>query len=156
MNNEIDLQLLRAAIDLAASARGRGNHPFGALLASERGEILLKAENTVMTERDCTAHAETNLVRAASQELSPDVIARCMLYASAEPCPMCAGAIYWLKPRGVVYALSQQSLQLIIGNGADKLPVACREILARGVYRVEVIGPAIEDEARIVHEGFWT
>ena len=55
--------LLRASFDLARSAAGAGNHPFGAILADQEGRILLEAENTVVTEDDITGHAETNLVR---------------------------------------------------------------------------------------------
>ena len=60
-----DEELLRTAFEIAAAARKNGNHPFGALLADQQGKILLTAENTVVTDKDCTAHAETNLVRKA-------------------------------------------------------------------------------------------
>ena len=102
--NEIDLRLISVAIDLALSARNKGNHPFGALLADENGHILLKAENTVVTESDCTGHAETNLMRLASRQYEADFLAKCSLYTSTEPCPMCAGAIFWGNVRRVVWA----------------------------------------------------
>ena len=62
-----DEHLLRAAISLARKARQKGNHPFGAVLADNQGNLLLEAENTVNTARDCTGHAETKLMRKASQ-----------------------------------------------------------------------------------------
>ena len=55
--NEIDLQHLQMAIALARSAREHGNHPFGALLVDEHKTVLLEAENTVVTERDCTGQS---------------------------------------------------------------------------------------------------
>lgn len=59
-----DLAHLRRAIELSILARDHGNHPFGAVLVSADGRVL-EAENTVLTDRDVTAHAETNLVRLA-------------------------------------------------------------------------------------------
>ena len=90
-HKKIKLTLIRTAISLAASAREHGNHPFGALLADENGNILLTAENTVNTASDATGHAETNLVRLASQKFPPEVLAKTTLYTSTEPCPMCSG-----------------------------------------------------------------
>ncbi|MCB0041699.1 MAG: nucleoside deaminase, partial [Caldilinea sp.] len=76
---------LRAAIAVARRSRENGNHPFGALLVDETGAVLLEAENTVNTARDCTGHAETNLVRLASQRFDRAVLERCTLYTSTEP-----------------------------------------------------------------------
>jgi tRNA(Arg) A34 adenosine deaminase TadA len=154
--NEIDFKLLRAAIALAHSARAHGNHPFGALLADARGEVLLEAENTVVTERDCTGHAETNLMRLASRQFSPEQLAMCSLYTSTEPCAMCAGAIHWGGIGRVAYALSEEQLYAIVGPSPDHLMLPCREVFARTRRPIEVLGPAIEDEGRAVHEGFWT
>lgn len=95
--------LMRESIKLARNAREKGNHPFGALLADPDGKILITAENTVETDHDITAHAETNLVRNAARQYPQDFLAECTLYASTEPCPMCAGAIYWANIRRVVF-----------------------------------------------------
>ena len=83
--NSSDLQHLRTAIDVAQQARDHGNHPFGAILVDENGQIMLQAENTVVTERDGTGHAETNLMRLASQHFSAEQLSTCTLYTSTEP-----------------------------------------------------------------------
>ncbi len=153
--NDIDLRLLRQAIDVARRARQHGNHPFGALLADEQGAVLLEAENTVNTAHDCTGHAELNLMRLASRQFSARVLSRCTLYTSTEPCPMCTGAIFWGGVGRVVYALSEEGLYALTGDSPDKLLLPCREVFARGGRPVEVLGPALEEEARQVHEGFW-
>jgi tRNA(Arg) A34 adenosine deaminase TadA len=150
-----DLQLLRLVIDVARRAREHGNHPFGALLADEQGNVLLEAENTVITERDCTGHAELNLMRLASRQFSAEVLSRGTLYSSTEPCPMCAGSIFWGGVGRVVYALSEEGLYAMTGDSPDKLLLSCRDVFARGGRPIEVLGPALEDEARRVHEGFW-
>jgi tRNA(Arg) A34 adenosine deaminase TadA len=151
MNHE----LLRAAIALAASAREHGNHPFGALLADENGNILLTAENTVNTTRDASGHAELNLVRMASARFPAETLARATLYTSTEPCPMCAGAIFWSGIHRVIYALSEDGLYAMTGDSPESLKLPCREVFARGGRPVEVVGPLLEEEAALVHQGFW-
>lgn len=149
---KVEERFLRQAIELAARARERGNHPFGAVLSVD-GRVVLTAENTVNTERDPTAHAETNLVRQAVRGLKPEELSRSTLYTSCEPCAMCVGAIYWAGVREVVYALSSTELARLAGG--DFL-IPCRELFARASLRVEVAGPLLTEEAIKVHEGYWS
>src|SRR5262245_52280474 len=152
---EADLAHLHRAIALARLARERGNAPFGAVLVNQNGVVLLEAENTRVTDRDCTAHAEANLVREATHRLEPDVLARCTIYASTEPCAMCAGAIFWSGVERVVFGLSNPRLYALAGNPPNQLRMRCADVLASGVRRVEVIGPAIEPEAQMIFEGYF-
>ena len=155
--NESDLRFIQASIDVALKARSRGNHPFGALLVDEQAHILLEAENTVVTEKDCTGHAETNLMRQASKKYDRDFLAKCTLYSSTEPCPLCSGAIFWGNVRRVVYGLSEETLYEMVGENTEEvLYLPCRELLEKGRKPIEVIGPVLEEEAKKVHEGFWT
>jgi Cytidine and deoxycytidylate deaminase zinc-binding region len=62
---------LLAAIGLAQRARDNGNHPFGAFLVDADDNVAVESENTVVTGRDCTGHAETNVMREASQRFDP-------------------------------------------------------------------------------------
>lgn len=154
--NESEPGFMRAAFKVARSAREKGNHPFGAVLVDEQGHIILEAENTVVTGRDCTGHAETNLMRLASSKYDGQFLAKCTIYTSTEPCPMCAGAIYWANVRRVVYGLSEESVYQIIGERSEEvLYLPCRQIFSRGKKPIEVIGPLLEAEARQVHLGFW-
>ncbi len=151
-----DQVLIRAAINRAFKSREHGNHPFGALLVDNNGNILLEAENTVVTEHDCTGHAETNLMRQASQSYDEEFLAECSLYTSTEPCPMCSGAIFWGNVRRVVYGLSEKRLYELVGEEAeDVLLLSCRDVFKMGKKSIEVIGPLLEEEAIIVHERFW-
>ena len=158
MINDHDLHHLRTAITVAQAARDHGNHPFGAILVDENNQVVLEAENTVVTGRDCTGHAETNLMRLASQQLLPEKLELCTLYTSTEPCAMCAGAIHWGNVRRVIYALSAVALYEIAGPSPDNLVLPCQEVFARSQRQVEVKGPALEldKEARTVHDGFWS
>jgi tRNA(Arg) A34 adenosine deaminase TadA len=155
--NEADLGHLRRSIEISQAARSHGNHPFGALLVGSTGEILDEAENTVATQQDATGHAELNLVRLVSSRHSPDVLAESMLFTSTEPCAMCAGAIHWAGIGNVAYALSQEGLYSLMGPSAavEALRIPCREVFARSGRHVHVEGPALEDEAKQPHVGFW-
>jgi tRNA(Arg) A34 adenosine deaminase TadA len=154
--DERDTEFLRASFAVARNARKKGNHPFGALLVDEHGHIVMEAENTVVTTGDCTGHAEANLIRMASRTYERDFLVRCTIYTSTEPCPMCAGAIFWANVGRVVYGLSEESLYEMIGaESQEVLFMPCREIFAGGNKQIEVIGPMLEHEARQVHIGFW-
>lgn len=153
---ELDAELLRRAILLAARARANGNHPFGSIVVAADGRTV-EGLNTVVTAHDPTGHAETNAVRRAAAELTPDELRTSTLYTSTEPCAMCAGAIYWAGIPRVVYALPESALRAMVPeqDGEPTMDLPCREVFARGGRRVDVVGPALEDEAAAVHEGFW-
>ena len=153
-----DVTFLRAAIDLARRSRQHGNHPFGALLVDAAGAVAAEAENSVVSEHDVTGHAETNLVRMASRRFDRAYLRSCTLYSSTEPCAMCSGAIYWCGIGRVVYGLSEAGLLELTGSHEDNptMFLPCREVFAHGQGSVAVTGPALEDEARSVHDGFWT
>jgi tRNA(Arg) A34 adenosine deaminase TadA len=155
--NDVDIKHLRSAIALAWRARQHGNHPFGAVLVDEHNQVVLEAENTVNSGRDCTGHAETNLVRLASGQFSPEELAHHTLYSSTEPCGMCAGAIHWSQIGRVVYALSEINLYEMVGPSPEHLLLPCREVFAHSKRPIEVLGPfaTLESEARAVHENFW-
>jgi tRNA(Arg) A34 adenosine deaminase TadA len=152
-----DSEYMRIAIEVARISRDRGNHPYGAILVSQEGDILLTAENTVETERDVTGHAELNLMRAASHEYDTDYLASCSIFTSTEPCPMCAGAIFWGNVRHVVFGLSGRSLYGIIGeNSEEAIFLPCRDLFDKGRKTIQVDGPVLEEEAFKVHEDFWS
>jgi len=149
--DDIHERLAGQAVDLARQARAAGNHPFGALLVLD-GNVVASAKNTVHTDRDPTAHAETNLVARAIREFSPEQIRRSVLYTSCEPCAMCVGKMYWAGIRSIVYALSAEELAQLAGGS---FLVPCRELFARAAEPVTVIGPLSLNEARDVHLGYW-
>jgi tRNA(Arg) A34 adenosine deaminase TadA len=137
-----DERHLVTAIALARRSRDNGNHPFGSLLVDSEGQIVEEAENTAVSGGDWLGHAELNCVRAACRRFNPDFLHGCTLYASTEPCAMCAGAIYWSGVGRVVYALSSEMLEAIVNDekGESRLAVRCREVFAKGGRRVEVEG----------------
>jgi tRNA(Arg) A34 adenosine deaminase TadA len=150
--------LLRRAFAVARRARETGDHPFGCLLAGPDGAVLMEQGNGFTAEgRDMTAHAERLLASRASKTYQLDFLAGCTLYSSAEPCAMCAGAIYWAGIGRVVYGQSERALKALTGAHAENptLDLPCRTVFAAGQRPVEVIGPLLEDEAAALQAGFW-
>jgi tRNA(Arg) A34 adenosine deaminase TadA len=148
---------LRRAIALGEAAVARGSRPFGAVVA--RGGLLVAEASAVATTdtRDWTAHSEMLALRAASAALSWDELAGCTLYASGEPCPMCAAALYWCNLSRLVYGLSEPQMRALRSRHvrAMGIEIGAREILGRAPRAIEVIGPCLEDAARQAHERFW-
>ena len=149
--------LLRRAFEIARRVRDQGGHPFGALLVGPDGAVLLEQGNEFMTGRDMTAHAERVLATRASQAYRPQFLAGCTLYTSAEPCAMCAGAIYFAGIGTVVYGQSEKSLKATTGNHPENptLALPCRMVFDSGQRKTEVIGPLLEDEGRALQADFW-
>jgi tRNA(Arg) A34 adenosine deaminase TadA len=154
---ERDEVFLRRSFAVARRALTDGNHPFGAILVDTNGNVLLEAENGYMPSHDGTAHAERLLATQACTTLGADVLAKATLYSSAEPCAMCAGAIYWAGIGRVVYGLSEQRLRNVTGNHPENptLDLPCRTVFASGQRPTEVVGPLLEVEAEALHEGVW-
>lgn len=155
--SERDAQFLRLSFAVARRSTTYGNHPFGAILVDDSGKVLIEAENGYMPAHDGTAHAERLLATEACRTLSKDILARATIYSSAEPCAMCAGAIYWAGIGRLVYGLSEQRLRGITGNHPENptLDLPCRAVFASGQRPTEVVGPLLEDEAEALHDGIW-
>lgn len=157
---ETDRRLMRAALAVAERAKAAGRHPFGAIVADEEGNIIAEAGNNSMPPQgDPTQHAERVAAALAAQNLAPEALARCTLYTSAEPCAMCAGAIYWCNIGRVVYAMSEEKLLELTGSHPENptLALPCRTVFASGQRPTEVVGPLpdMEQEAAAPHIGFW-
>lgn len=103
----IDNALLSKAIDLATANVANGQRPFGALLVDGE-EIVTQAVNEAARSNDPTDHAEIVAIRHATSLLNADCLDALTLYASCEPCCMCASAILWAGVRRVVFALARE------------------------------------------------
>jgi len=152
-----DEAFLRRSFEVASRALVNGNHPFGAILVGPDGTVLMEQENAYNPTQDMTGHAERVLMTRASQQYSPGFLVQCTMYTSAEPCAMCAGAIYWAGVGRVVYGLSESQLKAITGNHPENptLDLPCRVVFEAGQRKVEVIGPMLCEEAAVLHDGVW-
>jgi tRNA(Arg) A34 adenosine deaminase TadA len=155
--SELDEHFLRRSFEVARRAVTHGNHPFGAILVDQHRNVLIEVENGYMPAHDGTAHAERLLATQACTTLDADILRNATLYSSAEPCAMCAGAIYWAGIGRLVYGLSEHRLRAVTGNHPENptLDLPCREVFKSGQRTTEVVGPMLGDEAEAVHEGAW-
>ncbi|HEY4808881.1 MAG TPA: nucleoside deaminase [Roseiarcus sp.] len=154
-----DETLLRRAFDVARRSRAAGDHPFGCVLADGEGRVLMEQGNGYKSEGgDRTAHAERLIASRAARSHDLKLLARCTLYSSAEPCVMCAGAIYWAGIGRVVYGQSEKALKDETGAHEENptLDLPCALVFAASQRPTEVVGPLLEDEAAQLQADFWT
>ena len=107
MTADDDRKFLLKAIEQAKKGVEQGaGGPFGCVIVKD-GVIVGQGFNQVTSTNDPTAHAEVVAIRDACRELNSYQLTNCDLYASCEPCPMCLGAIYWARPKRVIYACTR-------------------------------------------------
>ncbi len=99
----VDLQWMQRALALADHAGAAGEVPVGAVLVRD-GDEIGAGWNAPLGSNDPTAHAEVMALRAAAAAAENYRLPGSTLYATMEPCPMCAGAIVQARVARVVYA----------------------------------------------------
>lgn len=103
-----EIKFLEYAIHLADKGMTAGSGgPFGCVIVLN-GKIVGEGCNMVTSLNDPTAHAEVVAIRDACSRLGTYQLTDCDVYTSCEPCPMCLGAIYWARPRRVIYANTRE------------------------------------------------
>ena len=103
-----DKKFIQQAIDLAAeNVRSGLGGPFAALVVKD-GQVIATGTNLVTSNNDPTAHAEIMAIRNACKQLGNFQLDDCTIFSSCEPCPMCLGAIYWARPKRLVFAANKQ------------------------------------------------
>lgn len=144
--SDTDHRLLARAVELSAAAYTLGNRPFGSVLADADGNILAEGQNDQRTSADPTGHAEMNIIRRMAG-LPAEKLAGATIYASGEPCAMCAAAIFWSGIRRVVFAASGKLFPQLEAPGANLLSLSCAEVISHGSHQIEVIGPVTDTGA---------
>ncbi|MBN1284422.1 MAG: GrpB family protein [Anaerolineae bacterium] len=141
---------IRRAVEQAQLARAAGDEPFGAILTLD-GVVVYETPNRIFSQYDITAHAEMTAIREYCAAFNRLSLPGYTLYASAEPCPMCAGAIHWARISKVVYSVSQAMLQRLSGG---TLKPSCAHAINAGSKPIEIIGPLLPEEGLRVFEGY--
>ena len=96
---------MQNALEEAYAAEARGEVPIGCVIVRD-GEIITRAGNQTVAERDPTAHAELIAIRAAAKALGSERLSDCDLYVTLEPCAMCAAAISFARVRRLYFGAS--------------------------------------------------
>lgn len=147
-NPKLDEAAMRLAIKISEEALATGDSPYGAVLVDSNGKTLLSAANQQNTGNDCTAHAEIQALRKAQKELGLDGLRGTTIYASGEPCAMCAAALFWAGVEHVVYAVPKKDMDELFGG--PTLSGDSASLLESATPPVRVSGPFLRDEALAV------
>lgn len=123
----------------AQAAALRGEVPVGAALSGPDGQLLARAGNRVEEWHDPSAHAEMQVMRAATAQRSGHRLADCVLYVTLEPCPMCAAAATHFRVGRIVFGAYDPK-----GGGVEHGP---RVFSHPGcLHRPEIVGGVRERE----------
>lgn len=144
MSTDIDLTHLRASVELAREAHRNGDAPFGAVVVSEGGAVLSTGRNEVSNADDPTAHAETVAMLAVPSGQRA-ALAGSTVYASGEPCPMCAAAMVWAGVGRIVFAASTTAFSEVLPS-SPSFTLRCADVVAASDAPTRVEGPALEEE----------
>jgi tRNA(Arg) A34 adenosine deaminase TadA len=150
MTTADDEKFMRLAIAASRDALREGNFPYGAALVSAGGELLQVSKNNQVSSGDCTGHAEVVLIREVCATRGGNALAGATVYASGEPCAMCAGALFWARVARVVFGVSNSTIMRV--GGGPTLSLNTAQVLAAGSYPIAVAGPVLEEEAVAVLE----
>src|ERR1700677_5342512 len=142
-----DLPHLRAAIAEAQAAEANAEVPVGAVVV-HNNQIIGRGQNRVLRDSDPTAHAEIVALREAGLALQNYRLEDCTLYATLEPCAMCAGAILHARISRLVYAAS------------DPKAGACGSVLSvmnhpQLNHKVEVVSGLLAEECGTLLTAFF-
>lgn len=139
---------MRRALELAALGGERGEVPVAALVTDPEGAIVAEAHNRTRADADPTAHAEVLALRAAAARLGDWRLEGHTLYATLEPCAMCAGAAVLARVRTVVFGAADPKA----GMCGSIENLVCDPRLN---HRVELVSGVLADEsARLLRNFF--
>lgn len=105
-----DENFMKLALRQAQSAYRDREVPIGAVIVDENGIIIATSGNKVEINKDASAHAELEALKAAAKYLNTWRLSNCTLYTTLEPCPMCMGAIQHFRIKRVVFGANDLRL----------------------------------------------
>jgi tRNA(adenine34) deaminase len=138
---------MREAIDLARQAAVTGEVPVGAVVVVA-GQVIGRGANSPILTNDPTAHAELLALRQAAQASGNYRLEQATMYATLEPCVMCAGALVAARVKTLVFG----ARDLRFGGVRSKFRVADSEILN---HRVEIVEGVLAAECVALLQQFF-
>jgi tRNA(adenine34) deaminase len=138
---DLDVRMMRRALDLARRAAALGEAPIGAVVyETASGTVLSEAHNIREKNGDPTGHAELMAIRDAAMKRGDWRLNDCTLVVTLEPCPMCAGAIVNARVGRLVFGASDPK-----AGAVQSLYEICSD--PRLNHRIAPIGGVCADEA---------
>ena len=98
---------MQLTLDQARAAAARGEVPVGCVIV-RNGEVIARAGNRTVADKDPTAHAELLAIRQAAAALGSERLTDCDLYVTLEPCAMCAGAMSFARIRRLYFGTADE------------------------------------------------
>jgi tRNA(adenine34) deaminase len=139
--------MMRLAIEEAKLSKQEGNKGYGAVVVLG-DQLIGKAHDTAVTDKDPSLHAEVNAIRKAVQALGDCNLSGALLISTCEPCPMCSSLAVWSNLTTIVYGVSiEETAQL----GKSRIHLSAKEIIGKSPVMIEVIGGVLRDECRSLY-----
>ena len=145
--DEVDRQMMAAALEEAARARDAGEVPIGAVVAVA-DEIVGRGFNQPIGAADPTAHAEIVAIRDAARRVANYRLTGATLYVTVEPCLMCVGAIVHARIATLVFGAAEPK------SGAVISTVRGGELPGHN-HRFEIVSGVREAECREIMQAFF-
>ncbi|MFH1645230.1 MAG: nucleoside deaminase [Candidatus Omnitrophota bacterium] len=117
--------------------------PFGACIV--KGNKVLSVARNKVIKKDATCHAEIEAIREASKKLGTFDLSGCIIYSTAEPCPMCFSAIHWARIDTIVYGATIKDAVKI---GFNELNISNRDMKKLGRSKVRVVSGFMKSGCR--------
>lgn len=136
-----DTYYMRKALQEAESAYEKGEVPVGVVVVVA-DRIIARTHNLTELLNDVTAHAEMQAITAAANFLGGKYLKDCTMYVTLEPCPMCAGALYWSQIGKIIYGARDEQRGFIT-MGSKLHP------------KTEVVGGVLEHECSALLKRFF-
>lgn len=113
----------------------QGSGPFLAAIYDEKGNLIAKTANSVVSEGCSNNHAEVNVIKAAEKALNTYDLSsyNLSLYVTSEPCMMCLGAIMWSGIKAVYYSVPSKRVEEITHFDEGFKPNWFEEFKKRGI-----------------------
>lgn len=147
-STECDEKWMREALSAAHDASVAGEVPVGACIVSSDGVLLARAGNRTLTDSDPTAHAEIVALREAARTISNHRISAAVMYATIEPCAMCAGALVHSRIRRLVYGAADTRAGAVVSHFS-----ICDSSFLN--HRIEITSGVLEEECRAIMQEFF-
>ena len=139
---------MRRALELAADAAAEGEVPVGAVVTCGVEEVIAEARNAMRGSSDPTAHAEMVAIRAAAAKLGTPRLDGCTLWATLEPCAMCAAAAGLARMKAVRFAAEDAKGGGVVHGARIFAQPTCH-------HRPDVLGGIGEEEAAAMLRDFF-
>ena len=147
---------MQLALDAAHESKANGDYGHGCVVVKD-GQVIATGYETLKSVNDpVNGHAEIDAIRKACQAVQSPYLESCILYSTAEPCPMCMSACIWAKVDTVAYGITRDDMiakmeQLQREDGGKfswrQIAIPAEYIVEHGSPTVNLVSGYMRDEA---------